>query len=118
MEFEEKVFLGLTTLETMISELKCELEHFKEMIIFMSMYDDTDWRNEETENCSANAHRVTEYARRFTRGHWSSPGPGSEKTWYGTHVSKLDGRWDTTAEDMMLNIAESGHPLFRAGRID
>ena len=22
-------------------------------------------------NCIANAHRVTEYARRFTRGHWS-----------------------------------------------
>ena len=58
--------------------------------------------------------RVTEYARRFTRGHWSVLGPGSEKKWYGTHVNKPDGKWDKTAEDMMLNFAESGHPKFRA----
>ena len=49
------------------------------------------------ENCIANAHR-----------------PGSEKKWYGTHLNKLDGEWDNTAEDMMLNFAESGHPTFRA----
>ena len=40
--------------------------------------------------------------------------PGSEKKWYGTHVNKLDGEWEKTAEDMMLNFAESGHPTFRA----
>ena len=66
------------------------------------------------ENCIANAHRVTEYARRFIRGHGSFLGPGSEKKWYGTHVCKPDGQWDNTAEDMMLNFAESGHPIFRA----
>ena len=36
------------------------------------------------------------------------------KRWYGTHVSKPDGQRDKTAEDMMLNFAESGHPIFRA----
>ena len=45
--------------------------------------------------------RVTEYARRFTQGHWSF-------LWYGTHAHKPDGEWDTTAEGMMLN------PVFRA----
>ena len=30
------------------------------------------------------------------------------------NVNKLDGEWDTTAEGMMLNFAESGHPKFRA----
>ena len=44
------------------------------------------------ENCIANARRVTGYARKFTRG-YQSLGPGSEKNWYGTHVSKLDGEF-------------------------
>ena len=57
----------------------------------------------------ANALRVTEYARRFTRGHWSFPGLGSEKKWFGTHDNKPDGEWVKTAEDMMLNFAQSGH---------
>ena len=52
----------------------------------MSMYDDIDLENEETEKTViANAHRVTEYARRFTRGRWSFLGPGSG---CGAHVSK------------------------------
>ena len=41
-------------------------------------------------------------------------GPGSEKKWYGTCTDKPDGDWDKTAERMMLNLAESGHPKFRA----
>ena len=59
-------------------------------------------------------HRFTEYARRLTQGHLSFPGPGSEKKWCGTHAHKPDGEWDKTAEGMMLNFAESGHPVFRA----
>ena len=78
----------------------------------MSMYHDNDWRKRgNSENCIANAHRVTEYDRRFTRGHWSFLGCGSAKKWYVTHVSKPDGEWDKTAADMMLNF---GHPFFRA----
>ena len=34
--------------------------------------------------------------------------------WYGTHVSKPNGEWNKTAEVMMLNFAESGHPASRA----
>ena len=101
--------------KTMISELKCESAHFKGRIIFMSRYNDIDWgQRGNRENCIANARRVIDYARRFTRGHWSFLGLGSEKTWYGTHVNKPDGEWDKTAGDIMLNFAESGHPKFRA----
>ena len=32
----------------------------------------------------------------------------------GTHTHKPHGEWDKTAEGMMLNFAESGHPVFRA----
>ena len=72
-------------------------------------------QKEETEKiCIANALRIPEYARRFTRGRWSFLVPGSERKWYGTHVTKPDGEWSKTAEDMMLNFAESGHPKVRA----
>ena len=74
------------------------------------MYNDIDWGKQgHKEICIANALRVTEYARIFTRGHWSFLRLGSEKTWYGTHVNKPDGELDKTAEAMMLNFAESGH---------
>ena len=54
--------------------------------------------SEETKlDCIANALRITEYARRLTRGHPSFPGPGSEKKWHGTHVNKADGEWEKTA---------------------
>ena len=66
------------------------------------------------ENCTANSVKIREYARTFPQGRWSFLGPGCEKKWYGTHTHKLDGEWDRTAEIMMLNFAESGHPVFRA----
>ena len=36
------------------------------------------------------------------------------RKWYGTHVSKPHSEWNKTAEVMMLNFAESGHPVLRA----
>ena len=69
-------------------------------------------RNEE-ENCIANAPRVTGYARRFTRGHWSILGPGSEEKWCGTHTHQPNREWDETVEGMMLNFPESIHPVLR-----
>ena len=58
--------------------------------------------------------KIEDYARKFPSGRWSFLGPGCGKKWYGTHVNKPDGEWDKTAEGMMLNFAESGHPVFRA----
>ena len=81
----------------------------------MSMYNDIAWREGGIrQNCIANSVKMRDYARKFTRGHWSFLGLGSEKEWYGTHHHKPDGEWDKTAEGMMLNFAESGHPVFRA----
>ena len=40
-------------------------------------------------------------------------GPGSEKKWYPSENSP-QGAWDHIAEDMLLEFAESGHPIFRA----
>ena len=57
---------------------------------------------------------VAAYAKKFPPGCWSFLGPGCEKKWYGTNVSKSNGEWNKTAEVMMLNFAESGHPVFRS----
>ena len=59
---------------------------------------------------------VAAYAKKFPHGCWSFMVPGCEKKWYGTHVSRPNGEWNNTAEVVMLNFAESGHPVFRATR--
>ena len=41
-------------------------------------------------------------------------GPGCEKKWYGTHVNKPNGEWTGVAENMLVNFAESGHPIFQS----
>ena len=52
-------------------------------------------------------------ARKFGVGQWSFIGPGSEKKWYSAENSP-QGAWDHTAEEMLLEFEESGHPTFRA----
>ena len=44
---------------------------------------------------------------------WSFIGTGSEKKWYSSENSP-QGAWDNIAEKMLLEFAESGHPIFRA----
>ena len=52
------------------------------------------------------------FAGRFGIGQWSFIGPGSEKKWYSSENSPQGG-WDNIAEQMLLEFAESGHPIFR-----
>ena len=49
----------------------------------------------------------------FGVGQWSFIGPGSQKKWYPSENGP-QGAWDHIAEDMLLEFAESGHPIFRA----
>ena len=121
MKVEWENFQGFITLgfldeiQKMMTELQCESEQFKGTIIFLSMYNDIEWRERgNKENSIMNSATGTNYARKFLPGRWSFLGPGSEKKWYGTYSDKPDGEWDKTAEGMMLNFAESGRPVFRA----
>ena len=119
-EFEWKIFpgitmLGLEMIQSLMTDLQCEPENLNDRIIFMSMYNDIDWKAKgNKERSEYNSQTVAEYARRFPRGHWSFLGPGSEEKWYGTYTDKPDGSWDRTEEEMMLNFSGSGHPIFRA----
>ena len=51
-------------------ESQCEPENFKDRIIFMSMYNDIEWKAEgNKEQCEYNSQTVANYALKFTRGH-------------------------------------------------
>ena len=52
-------------------------------------------------------------ARIFCIGQWSFLGPGSDKKWYSSENSP-QGAWNNIAEQMLLEFAESEHPIFRA----
>ena len=81
----------------------------------MSMFNDIVWDSEgNNEICEYNSQTVAKYVRKFSRGHWSFLGLGSEEKWYGTYSDKPDGSWDRMAEEMMLIFSGSGHPIFRA----
>ena len=60
-----------------------------------------------------NANIVKTFAGSFGIGQWSFIGPGSEKKWYPSENSP-HGAWDHIAAEMLLEFAESGHPIFRA----
>ena len=42
------------------------------------------------ENCISTAEKVKNYAMKFSQGHWSFLGPGSEEKWFGSssHAQK------------------------------
>ena len=66
--------------------------------------------NEEI--CYQNARTSSKYAERFPKWHWTFLCRGDEK-WYGALVNRPVGGWNKTAGEMMLNFAESGHPVCR-----
>ena len=89
-------------------------ETFTGRILFMSMFNDISCdKNGNKDECLKNAKFVKTFAGRFGIGQWSFVGPGSEKKWYSSENSP-QGAWDHTAEEMLLEFAESAHPIFRA----
>ena len=119
-EFEWNIFPGFTTLQLcdkindLLSDLGQTPETFSGRILFMSMFNDISCdRKGNKDECLANAGVVKVLARRFGIGQWSFVCPGSEKKWYSAENSP-QGAWDNTAEQMLLEFAESGHPTFRA----
>ena len=119
-EFEWNIFAGFTSLQlcdkisNLLSSLGQSPETFKGRILFMSMFNDIfcDGCDNEDE-CLMNDNIVKTFAKRFGIGQWSFIGPGSEKKWYPSENS-TQGAWDNIAEQILLEFAESGHPIFRA----
>ena len=89
-------------------------ESFTGRILFMSMFNDIFCdRYDNKDECLKNANFVKTFAGRFGIWQWSFIGPGSENNWYSSENSP-QGAWDHIAEEMLLEFAESGHPIFRA----
>ena len=81
----------------------------------MSMFNDISCEKKDNEKeCLANATVVSLYAKKFGIGQWSFIGPGSEKKWFSMEENSPQGIWDHIAEKMLVEFAESGHPIFRA----
>ena len=119
-EFEWNIFPGFTTLQLcgkindLLSDLGQTPETYTGIILLMSMFNDISCdRKGNKEECLATAGVVKVLARKFGVGQWSFIGPGSEKKWYSAENSP-QGAWDHIAEEMLLEFAESGHPIFRA----
>ena len=80
----------------------------------MSMYNDSIWGFPGNENnCVANLKNVAPYAKRFHSGVGHFWDLVVRKKWYGTHVNKHMVN-EQIAEITMINLAESGHPIFQA----
>ena len=71
----------------------------------MSMFDDILWKTDD-ENCVSNAEKVQNYAKRFSPGHWTFLGPGSEERYGDSPPQK--GQWDHTANKMIQKFKEAG----------
>ena len=119
-EFEWNIFPGFTTLQlcdkisNFLSYLGQTPENFTGRILFMSMFNDISCdKNGNKDECLKNANFVKTFVGRFGIGQWSFIRPGSEKKWYSSENSP-QGAWDNIAEKMLLEFAESGHPVFRA----
>ena len=112
MEFEWNIFPGFTKLgileeiQKIMTELQCEPEQFKRQ--------DHLHVNVQRLCTERTRKRVCYSCELCSQSPARTLGPGSEKKWYRTFSGKPDGDWDETAERMMLNLAESSHPIFRA----
>ena len=90
-------------------------ENFTGRIIFMSMFNDISFGSKDDEKeCLANAKLVSLYTKRCGKGRCSYIGLGSEKKWYCISEDSSQGVWDNMAERMLLELAESGCPIFHA----
>ena len=119
-EFEWNIFPGFTTLQLCdkISDILSNLDKHQQLsqeeFYFMSMCNDISCdRKDNKDECLRNAESVKALARSFGIGQWSFIGPGSEKKWYSSENSP-QGAWNNIAEQMLLEFAESGYPVFRA----
>ena len=75
------------------------------------MCNDINWSHNKNENgCRPNAIRVASFAKAFKPGRWSFLGRENEEMLYGNLIEQPLGKWNSTAEIMMQEFAESGHP--------
>ena len=100
----------------LLSDLGETPETFTRRILFMSMFNDISC--DRKVNKGRIVWQMPESSKYLQRnlvlGQWSFIGPGSEKKWYSGEENSPQGAWDHIRDEMLLEFAESGHPIFRA----
>ena len=97
----------------LLSDIGEAPETFTGQILFVSMFNDISFDGKgNKEECLANARVVKVLAKKFGIGQWSFIGPGSEMKWYSGEENSPQGAWDHIADEVLLEFAESGHPIF------
>ena len=121
IEFEWNSLPGFSSLQILpesqddLRERNIEPEKFTDRIIFMSMFNDIDWTRKGNEGiCIANSEKVKKYAKRFSPGHCTFLVPADEKKLYGIHLYTPEGKWDSTAAQMVDRFKDTGHPAFKS----
>ena len=120
-EFEWNIFPGFTTLQLCdkinnpAEFIRTNTRNFhRKNSIYVYVQRHPPVKEKTTDNnVYGDADFVKTFAKRFGIGQWSFIGPSSEKKWYPSENSP-QGEWDRIAEDMLLEFAKSGHPIFRA----
>ena len=88
-------------------KLKCELEHFLGLVIFMSMYNDIVWGKKGNREIGvANSLIGAEYVEILRKDIGRFLGLDQS-------ACKPYGEWDRVADIMLINFSESGRPVFR-----
>ena len=118
-EFEWNIFPGFTTMQLcgkvndLLSSLGEEPETFTGR--FLCQCSMTYLVTEKA--IKKNVWKMPESSKYLQRnlvldnGHWSR---FSEKKWYSGEENSPQGAWDHIADELLLEFAESGHPIFRA----
>ena len=121
IEIEWNTFPGFNTLQ-LNDEVKCSLlrlgkiiENFAGRIIFMSMFNDISWESKDNKKeCEIKCSIHFTICKKIRSRTMVIFGCGSERKWYSVSEDSPQGEWDKMADKMMITLAESGHPVFRA----
>ena len=114
-------FPGLASLEIFqkiqknLQDQNIEPQHCEGRIIFMSMLSDIGWTKKgNSENCIQNSEQVKNYAKRFSRGHWSFQGPGEVENGTERTPTNLKENAIPSQKKKMWDISkETAHPVFK-----
>ena len=79
----------------------------------MSAFNDSDWTKEMPKSVLGIPNKSRTTQKRFQRGHWSSWAQETKTSGMGRTPTKPEGKWNTTAENMVEDFKETGHPIFR-----
>ena len=118
IEFEWNIFPGFST-SAILQEIQRDLERkgIDPEQGRNHLHVNVQWhwsQKQNNETSISNAGNVKEYAMKFSQGHWTFLGLGSEEKWNGKYYFSVKGEWDSPANKMVQRFKETGHFVFKS----